>query len=151
MEFIVKLHSFLRWALLLLMIVSIVKAAMSTSGKNPYTSSDRKRTLFTMIAAHLQLVIGVVLYLQSTVVQSGLDNMGAAMKNSTLRYWTVEHITMMIIAIVFITIGNIRSKKMDTDAGKYKQILIWFGLALLIIIAAMPWPFRPDGIGRGWF
>jgi formate hydrogenlyase subunit 4 len=151
MEFIVKLHSFLRWALLLLMIVSIVKAAMSMSGKNPYTSSDRKRTLFTMIAAHLQLIIGVVLYLQSTAVQSGLGNMGAAMKNSSLRYWTVEHITMMIIAIVFITIGNIRSKKMDTDASKYKQVLIWFGLALLVIIVAMPWPFRPDGIGRGWF
>jgi lauroyl/myristoyl acyltransferase len=58
---------------------------------------------------------------------------------------------MIIIAIVFITIGNIRSKKMDTDASKYKQVLIWFGLALLVIIVAMPWPFRPDGIGRGWF
>ena len=151
MEFIVKLHSFLRWALLLLMIVSIVKAAMSTSGKNPYTTSDRKRTLFTMIAAHLQLVIGVILYLQSSIVKAGLSNMGAAMKTTALRYWTVEHISMMIIAIVFITIGNIRSKKMDSDAGKYKQVLIWFGLALVVIIAAMPWPFRADGIGRGWF
>lgn len=151
MEFIVKLHSFLRWALLLLMIVSIVKAAMSTSGKNPYTPSDRKRTLFTMIAAHLQLVIGVILYLTSTVVQAGRSNMAAAMKDGVLRFWTVEHLTMMIIAIVFITIGNIRSKKMDTDAGKYKQILIWFGFALVVIIAAMPWPFRAAGIGRGWF
>lgn len=150
MDFIIKLHSFLRWALLLLMIVSIVKAAMSTSGKNPYTPSDRKRTLFTMIAAHLQLVIGVILYMTSTVVQAGRSNMAAAMKNGVLRFWTVEHLTMMIIAIVFITIGNIRSKKMDTDAGKYKQILIWFGLALLIIIAAMPWPFRTE-LGRGWF
>ena len=151
MEFIIKIHSFLRWALLLLMLVSIVKAAMSTSGKNPYTSSDRKRTLFTMIAAHLQLVIGIILYLQSSAVQAGLSNMGAAMKTASLRYWTVEHISMMIIAIVFITIGNIRSKKMDTDAGKYKQVLIWFGLALLVIIAAMPWPFRADGVARGWF
>jgi hypothetical protein len=151
MEFIIKIHSFLRWALLLLMLVSIVKAAMSTSGKNPYTSSDRKRTLFTMIAAHLQLVIGIILYLQSSVVQAGLSNMGAAMKTASLRYWTVEHISMMIIAIVFITIGNIRSKKMDTDAGKYKQVLIWFGLALLVIIAAMPWPFRAEGVARGWF
>jgi hypothetical protein len=151
MEFIIKIHSFLRWALLLLMLVSIVKAAMSTSGKNPYTSSDRKRTLFTMIAAHLQLVIGIILYLQSSVVQAGLSNMGAAMKTASLRYWTVEHISMMIIAIVFITIGNIRSKKMDTDASKYKQVLIWFGLALLVIIAAMPWPFRAEGVARGWF
>lgn len=150
MEFIVKLHSFLRWALLLLMIVSIVKAAMSLSGKNPYSPSDRKRTLFTMIAAHLQLVIGVILYV-SRGWSDQFSNMGVAMKNASLRFWTVEHISMMIIAIVFITIGNIRSKKMDTDAGKYKQILIWFGLALLIIIAAMPWPFRADGIGRGWF
>ena len=150
MEFIVKLHSFLRWALLLLMIVSIVKAAMSTSGKNPYTSSDRKRTLFTMIAAHLQLVIGVILYV-SRGWSHNFSNMAVTMKTTALRYWTVEHITMMIIAIVFITIGNIRSKKMDTDAGKYKQVLIWFGLALLVIIVAMPWPFRPDGIGRGWF
>lgn len=150
MEFIFKLHSFLRWALLLLMIVSIVKAAMSLSGKNPYTPADRKRTLFTMIIAHLQLVIGVVLYV-SRGWSDQFSNMAAAMKNASLRFWTVEHITMMIIAIVFITIGNIRSKKMDTDASKYKQILIWFGLALLIIIAAMPWPFRADGIGRGWF
>lgn len=151
MDFIIKLHSFLRWALLLLMVVSIVKAAMSLSGKNPYTPNDRKSTLFTMIAAHLQLVIGVVLYMTSGVVQAGRSNMAAAMKDTALRFWTVEHITMMIMAIVFITIGNIRSKKMDTDAGKYKQILIWFGLALVIIIAAMPWPFRADGIGRGWF
>jgi hypothetical protein len=151
MDFIIKLHSFLRWALLLLMVVSIVKAAMSLSGKNPYTPNDRKRTLFTMIAAHLQLVIGIVLYMTSGVVQAGRSNMAAAMKDAALRFWTVEHITMMIMAIVFITIGNIRSKKMDTDAGKYKQILIWFGLALLVIIAAMPWPFRADGIGRGWF
>ena len=151
MDFIIKLHSFLRWALLLLMVVSIVKAAMSLSGKNPYTPNDRKRTLFTMIAAHLQLVIGIILYMTSGVVQAGRSNMAAAMKDASLRFWTVEHITMMIMAIVFITIGNIRSKKMDTDAGKYKQILIWFGLALLVIIAAMPWPFRADGIGRGWF
>ncbi|MFN6091870.1 MAG: hypothetical protein ACK44N_05605, partial [Bacteroidota bacterium] len=82
---------------------------------------------------------------------SQFSNMAVAMKNPVTRFWTVEHITMMIMAIVFITIGNIRSKKMDTDAGKYKQILIWFGLALLVIIAAMPWPFRVDGIGRGWF
>ena len=150
MDFIIKLHSFLRWALLLLMVVSIVKAAMSLSGKNPYTPNDRKRTLFTMIAAHLQLVIGVVLYV-SKGWSSQFSNMAVAMKNTFIRYWTVEHLSMMIIAIVFITIGNIRSKKMDTDAGKYKQILIWFGLALLVIIAAMPWPFRADGIGRGWF
>ena len=149
MEFILKLHSFLRWALVLLMLVSIVKAAISTSGKNPYTPSDRKRTLFTMIAAHLQLVIGVILYVSKDWSQN-FSNMSATMKNGVLRFWTVEHLTMMILAIVFITIGNIRSKKMDTDGGKYKQILIWFGLALLIIIAAMPWPFRTE-LGRGWF
>ena len=150
MDYILKIHSFLRWALLLLMIVSIVKAAMSLSGKTPYTPNDRKRTLFTMIAAHLQLIIGVVLYLTSPIVQLARSNMASAMKDTALRYWTVEHISMMIIAIVFITIGNIRSKKMDTDAGIYKQILIWFGLALLIILVAMPWPFR-EQIGRSWF
>jgi len=149
MEFILKLHSFLRWALLLFMVVSIVKAAMSLSGKNPYTPNDRKRTLFTMIAAHLQLVIGVILYVSNGWSQQ-FSNMAVAMKNTYVRYWTLEHLSIMIIAILFITIGNIRSKKMDTDASKYKQILIWFGLALLVIIAAMPWPFRAE-IGRGWF
>ncbi|MFM7016371.1 MAG: cytochrome B [Bacteroidota bacterium] len=147
--FILKLHSFLRWALMLLLVVSVVKAAMSLSGKNSYTPGDRKRTLFTMISAHLQLVLGVVLYV-TRGWSNYFSNMADTMKNPTLRYWTVEHITMMILAIVFITIGNIRSKKMDTDAGTYKQILIWFGLALLIIIVAMPWPFRLE-LGRSWF
>jgi uncharacterized Tic20 family protein len=144
-------HSLLRWILLILLIASVVKAFMGRSGKSPFTEGDRKRTLFTLISAHIQLVLGIILYKISPVVKSATDNMGAAMKDTVLRYWAVEHISMMIIAIVLITIGHIKSKKAATDIAKFKALAVWHTIALILILISIPWPFRLVGQGRGWF
>ncbi len=74
--------------------------------------------------------------------------MGEAMKDASLRFWTIEHMAMMLIAVVLITLGNIRSKKAATDEAKHKQVAIFFILALLIIFAAIPWPW--SAVARGW-
>ena len=100
-------HSLLRWVLLLLLIVVVVKAWMGRSGGKTFSAGDKKLSLFTMITAHLQLVLGGLLYMVSDVVQSAIANMGAAMKNPVSRFWAVEHLSMMIIAIALLTIGHI--------------------------------------------
>lgn len=143
-------HSFLRWVLLLLLVMTIIKAFSGWFGKKYFNSTDRKLSLFTMIAAHTQLLLGLVLYIKSPWVRFG--DMAAAMKDSILRFWTVEHILGMVVAIVLITIGNSRAKKGATDEKKFKALAILFTLALVIIIASIPWPFRAGiGDGRGWF
>jgi NADH:ubiquinone oxidoreductase subunit 2 (subunit N) len=73
------------------------------------------------------------------------------MKNNVFRFFTVEHSLMMLIAIVLITVGHSKAKKATTDEKKFKTLAIFFTLALIIILAAIPWPFREVGMGRGWF
>lgn len=144
-------HSLLRWVLLLLLIVVVVKAWMGRSGGKTFSAGDKKLSLFTMITAHLQLVLGGLLYMVSPTVQSAIADMGAAMKNSVARFWAVEHLLTMIIAIALLTIGHIKSKKAATDQEKFKALSLWFTIGLILILASIPWPFREVGLGRGWF
>ena len=132
-------HSLLRWVLLLLLIAAIIKAFRGKSGGISFTAGDRKISLFTMITAHLP------------TVQNAISNMGASMKDGVARFWAVEHISMMIIAIALLTIGHIKCKKAKGDEAKFKAQALYFTLGLILILASIPWPFREVGLGRGWF
>ena len=140
-------HSVLRWIALILLLWAIFNA-VSKKSAGIYTPSDRKLNMFAMVSMHLQLVIGLVLYFISPNVKVALANMSVAMKNTMLRHVSVEHITMMVIAIVLITIGHAKSKRVNEATSKHKKILVFYTIGLLIILAAIPWPFR--GFGH-WF
>ncbi len=77
--------------------------------------------------------------------------MGDAMKNSNLRFFTVEHWLLMIVALVVAHIGRSRAKKAADDKGKFKQAAIFFTIAMVLILLAIPWPFLSSGTGRGLF
>ncbi|MBS1527021.1 MAG: cytochrome B [Bacteroidetes bacterium] len=127
------LHSGLRYIVLLLLLLAIVSAWANWIGKKPYSEGQRKLNLFTMISVHTQLVLGLVLYFLSPFVQFNAETM----KQHDTRYWTVEHITGMLIAIVLITIGHSRSKKAATATAKHKNIATFYTIAALIIVAAI--------------
>lgn len=136
-------HSGLRWIVLILLLVTIFNA-FSKKKTGVYSEGDRKLALFTMISTHTQLLIGLVLYFYSPWVV-----LGDMMRDSITRFYTLEHTLMMIIAIVLITIGHSKSKKAADGAAKFKAISVFYLIALLIILAAIPWPFR-DLAGH-WF
>lgn len=137
-------HSGLRWIVLILLLVAIFNA-FSKKKTGIYSEGDRKLALFTMISTHVQLLIGLVLYFYSPWVMFGGEMMG----NSVLRFYTMEHTLMMIIAIALITIGHSKSKKAADGAAKFKAISVFYLIALIVILAAIPWPFR-DLAGH-WF
>lgn len=143
-------HSFLRWAILLAGLWAVIRSLKGVTGKTPFTAADSKAGLFFMIFCDLQLVVGLILFFMSPLSKSGISDMGAAMKNPMLRFFTVEHETMAIIAIALVHIGKSKIKKAATDAQKHKLGLIFFGLALVVILALIPWPFR-EALGKGWF
>lgn len=145
------IHSLLRWAILLAGIWAVLRAFMGVSGKSPFTGADKKAGLFFMIFFDLQLVAGLLLYfVTSPVVKTALADMKVAMKESVLRFYAVEHITMAVIAFVLVHIGYSKVKKANTSAQKHKTALIFFGIALLLVLLLTPWPFRMAGAGRGW-
>lgn len=131
--FLKHLHSGLRYAVLLLVVAAIIQALLGWIGKKTYTDGNRKLNLFALISAHTQLLIGLVLYFISPLVQFS----GAAMKDATARYWTVEHISMMIIAIALITIGYSRSKKVLVPEKKHFNIFVFYLLAIIIVIITL--------------
>ena len=139
------MHSLLRWILLLLLIITIVKAFTSKS----YSTGDKKLALFTMIAAHVQLIIGFSLYFMKGVYKF-FGNEGA-MADSFQRFWMVEHMMGMLIAIVLITIGHSKVKKAQEEEKKNKSIRIFYTIALIIILLTIPWPFKEGFAQYGWF
>jgi len=145
------LHSFLRWVILLLLLIVIFRSL--TAGKRPFNETDRKFGLFTMIACDIMLLIGLYLWFAGAFGLKTIQSipMKDIMANKILRFFSIEHFTGMIIAIVLVHVGKSVAKKKLPDTVKHKRTLIFFGLALLIILISIPWPFREVGAGRGWF
>lgn len=140
-NFLLGLHSGLRYIVLLLLAVAIILSVSALFGKKDYTQTNRKVNLFAMIATHTQLLAGLILYFVSPFVQYG--NMGEAMKNTLSRYWTVEHAVMMLFAVVLITVGHSRSKKSVDAVNKHRAIALYYGLAILVIVIAIYQSGRP--------
>ncbi len=126
-------HSLLRYFILIALIVVIVKALLGLVNKQPYSKLDNKLGLYLFIFTHMQLLIGLILYVVSPFVKFGSETMS----DKTTRYWTVEHLTAMIIAVVLITVARISLKRMTGDEAKHKRTLIYNALALVIIIGTI--------------
>ena len=141
-------HSGLRWIVLVLFILSIVKAF---SGNENSIQKDKKIFTMTMGFMHLQVVIGLVLFFISDAIKHFLTwEMKDIMASSVARFFVVEHITMMVLAAIFVTVGHSKFKKAQNWSSKYKAIKIFYIVALVLILLAIPWPFRGE-IGRAWF
>lgn len=142
-------HSGLRYIVLLLLVLAIIRAALSLKNKQPFGKGHKMLYMFAMVSTHIQLVIGLFLYLISPLIEVAMSDMGMAMKDKTLRFWAVEHFSMMLIAIVLITAGYSLSKRSKEDSQKHKRVLIFYSIGLLLILASIPWPFSQ--VARGWF
>ncbi len=129
-EILKSAHSGWRYVVLILLILAVINALTGWMGNKNYTEGNRKLNVFTLISAHIQFVFGIILYFLSPLTKG-------PMADTLYRYWKVEHISMMLIAVVLITIGNAKSKKGVNAAAKHKSIAVFFGLALILIIAAI--------------
>ncbi|MEO0045379.1 MAG: hypothetical protein RL705_570 [Bacteroidota bacterium] len=134
-HFIQKFHSGWAYLALLLLVFAVVNSFMGMSSKKEFTAKDRKIALFGLIATHLQLVVGLILYFVSPL---GADSIGQ-MAESDIRITWLEHPLINIIAIVLITIGWSKHKKVETNSAKFKSIAVFYGLGLLLILSRIPW------------
>lgn len=150
---LVHIHSIGRWALLLLLLIAIFNSLVA--GQRPYIKSDANTGLILTIIADLMLLIGLSLWYFGPKGYHLLANypggMGAAMKDSYTRFFGIEHITGMIIAIVLVHIGKAQGKKKIIDRKKHTRTVLFYLLALIVILATVPWPFREIGTSSHWY
>ena len=149
---LLHLHSFLRWVIIVLAVAVIYKSYIGMTAGKAFSAGDKKGGLFLMISAHTQLLVGLYLYFAGPWGLANIRNLGfgEVMKNSNYRFYAVEHIFGMLVAIVLITIGRGAAKKAIPDAAKFKRTFWMVLVALIVILATVPWPFRA-AVARPWF
>ena len=134
------IHSGWAYITLIILIFAVYNAIKGLTSKKEFEDKDLRISLFTLIVAHIQLILGFIAYFTSDYFSSLVENgMGASMKDAVVRLFAVEHPLMMILAIVLITVGFSKHKKKTTDKDKFKTIAIFYGIALLFILSKIPW------------
>jgi hypothetical protein len=133
------IHSWLRWAVLIAAAIALFRSFTGWQKQLAFTDSDKRMNAIFMGLLHLQLVLGLTLFFVSPIITGALQNMGAAMKDKTTRFWSVEHTTGMLAGIVIAQIGSIKAKK----EGSHKTAFIWFAIAVLLILISIPFASRP--------
>lgn len=146
---LLSLHSVFRWLIVIGVIYTLYRAYTGLAANKTFTSADANTRKYTVIAAHIQLLLGLALYFLSPMVQYFMSNFSAAVKIKEMRFYGMEHSIVMFLAIVFITIGSAVSKKKDTDLAKFKALAIWFTIALILLLLMVPWPVSPFSM-RPW-
>jgi uncharacterized membrane protein YozB (DUF420 family) len=135
------LHSAIRWLVVASLLYAIYMAYKGYTAKLPFTKHNNIARHGTATIAHIQLTIGILLYTKSPIVKGFL--LTKTTTSIEPMFFGIVHITLMVAAIVIITIGSSMAKRKPTDALKHKTMLLWFAAALLLIVIAIPWPFSP--------
>nr|WP_321245479.1 hypothetical protein [uncultured Psychroserpens sp.] len=134
------IHSYWAYLVFIMLVVATFNALIKFFGDKEFHAVDFRISLFTLIVTHIQLLIGIVLFFTSDYLSLISDmGMGEVMKNSALRSNIIEHPFAMIVAVVFITMGYSKHKKKLTSKPKFKMLAIFYTLALILVLAKIPW------------
>lgn len=148
----VHLHNLLRWLILVFLVIALIRHLNGMKDKNAYTAKDRKTDLLLMIFTHTNLLVGLVLWFAGPM---GLKNirslgMGEVMKTAAYRFFAVEHFAGMLVAVVLITVARSAGKPATAGPAQHKKAFWLLLIALVVILAMIPWPGR-EAIGRPLF
>jgi hypothetical protein len=142
-QYLLFFHSIFRWFVLGSLLLAIYKAYTGYKQNKPFSKADDSIRHWTATIAHTQLIIGIILYIKSPIVQYFWSNFSDAIKYFDAAFFGLYHFLLMLTSVVLITIGSALAKRKPTDKEKFRTMLFWFGLTLLIIFIAIPWPFSP--------
>src|SRR6266540_474783 len=139
-------HSTLRWVVLALALVALVRAIGGVARQRDWLPADQSVGAWFTGSLDLQMLLGLVLYFfLSPFTREAFGDFGAAMRNAPLRFFAVEHLTGMIVAIALAHVGRARTKKVGDAQSRHKSALIFYGLAVVVMLLSIPWPGTPGG------
>ena len=142
---LVHAHSGWRWVVLVLVVAAIAQAFSKWQSNTALNDGNRKLAMFAMISLHIQFLIGLILYIMDAMNQTKVQFNENTMSDAMIRFFTVEHSLIMIIAIGIITVGHSKAKKSQS----FKPIFWFYLIGLVVMLSRIPWPGQFPGIG--WF
>jgi len=141
--FILALHSLIRWFVLASLLFALYRAYAGWLGNKVYSKFDDRLRVITATIAHIQLTVGLWLYFISPIANYFISHFKEAVHERQIRFFGMEHVTMMLIGITLITIASAKAKRKTIDQDKFKTMAIWLTIALLVILSSIPWSFSP--------
>ncbi len=142
--FLLGLHNILRWVVVLAAIYVLYRSYSGLFGRRAYTEADASSARWFTISMDVQLLVGLLLYFVfSPLTREAMRDFGAAMSNTVLRFFAVEHLLMMVVAVVLAHVGSAQVKRLTEDRAKFMRSAIWFTLSILLVLASIPWNTRP--------
>jgi len=139
-------HSLNRWLVFGLLLVATVRGVRGWLARRDWTAADERTGRALTAVVDLQLLLGLVLYVVlSPLPRIGWADMAATLDNRVLQFWTLEHAPTMVVAVVIVHIGRVRSRRADAPARRHRPAALSAGLATALVLAAIPWPFLEYG------
>jgi len=135
-------HNLTRWIVLVAALVALAWALQGWLARRPFERRHRLANLAFVASMDVQLLLGLGLYLVSPLVQGALGDMRATMRVQELRFFAVEHISVMIVAVALAHIGSVAVRRAAGDRAKHGRTLLWFGLSTAAVLFSIPW-WRP--------
>lgn len=140
---LLETHSFFRWIVLLALLVTILRSFFRYKMQLNFSALDNFLRHTTATIAHIQLLIGIVLYTQSPIVSYFWRNLKDARQIPDMLFFGLIHIALMLTAVVVVSIGSAVAKRKQFDQEKFRTIFLMYLVGLVIILVAVPWPFSP--------
>jgi hypothetical protein len=138
--FVLSTHNIVRWLVLIVGVAAIVMAFIGWFGKKSWSNADDKIGLSYIILMDVNLLLGLLLYIfLSPITKAAFANFGTAMGVTELRFFAVEHILGMVVAVILAHVGRALSKKASESVKKYRAAAIWYTVSILVILAMIPW------------
>ncbi|TAE27789.1 MAG: hypothetical protein EAZ91_15460 [Cytophagales bacterium] len=142
-SYLLLAHSWVRWAVVLTVLLTLAASLSGWVGRRPYTRTDTTLRSLSTSFVHLQLILGFILYFKSPITTYFRENARAALANSDITFFGLIHFLLMFVAVVVFTIGSSMGKRAKTDALKHQTVALYFLVGTLLIFVAIPWPFSP--------
>lgn len=140
---VLALHNILRWVVLILALIVLIRSYSGWFARREWSPADRKAGMFFTISLDVQLLLGLVLYLfLSPITRAALQDFGAAMASEELRFFALEHLFYMLLAVILAHVGSVAARKAPEQTAKHRRAAFWYTLALAAVLVGMPW-WRP--------
>ena len=140
---VLLLHSWTRWAVLALLVIVVIRAWQGRTGFGAWLPLDERLHTALVAVVDAQFLIGVLLYAASPFARAFLGDLGTNIHNRELRFFGLEHVTMMIAAVALVHVGRARSKAVTDERLRFRRVFAWTLAALIFVLSSIPWPFFP--------
>jgi hypothetical protein len=139
-DIVLTLHNIVRWLVVLAGLMAASRALFGWFAGRPWTKTDDRLGLLYMVSLDIQVLLGLILYFfLSPITRDALRDFGAAMSDTNARFWSVEHITIMLVVFVLVHLGRVLSRRGSSDLSKNRRAAIFYTLTLIMLVLGMPW------------